>query len=855
MQFRPPWLSQSIAIATVPWVQQALQRMVDELRQDQNPALHDAQPHTSSAQPLPAQALPAQALPAQPPPAQPPPAQAPLWLTASTLGPLYYPSSSSIAAPTTSDCSHPGASSPPSRALPEPESASSSADSSFLGSPVSSAIALGEAPPQDFTLVLAPGFTGLLVVYGIGSTATAWLCLEPEAIAQFIQALDQWWPQAQTLSAQTALQSALQAWAGIALNPLFQARFTSLILTGPSSPPASKLQTFAQEISANLLLGELLDQTCQSLQHLLNAQRVILFGYAPQLLHPLPEGASIPLAPLYEARCSPARPPVDSLLEFVPLAKTLLAVAVEHRPRSSSSPFNLGEPLSPHDPSPEILELPNLHHYHPQIAACLSPLGFGRLHLAPLHVAGEAWGGLIVDYGPEKQRPAEQPDLSTTVADRQFLHQALTLLGPAIAHAQEYTQLHQHQLELERQLRSYSQELRDTLAIAYGAEKNKTEFMAIMSHELRTPLTCIIGMSATLLRWSFGPLSDRQRDYLQTIHQSGEQLLGTINGILDLSQVEAGRTLLQLRELSLIRLAQHCTQLFQSRAMTSGVQLKLHLRLTGDQDRFIGDVHRIEQILIHLLENAIKFTPSGGSVWLRVWREGDLCLLQVQDTGIGIAPTQQALLFQKFQQLETSRRRQYNGLGLGLALTKQLIQLHSGDIQLESEPGIGSTFTVRIPSQPLPIKPLPPIPKTSDLPSQIVLLDDQEARATLICELLTAAGYQVIWLSETSTAFGQIQILKPQAIIANLECQGGSVPDLLRQVQALKGLGVSDLSPHVIILGSTEPQAIAEGLAVDAVLPLPFVPHQLVSYLLTLEDPHPADVSPWLPATIPPLQG
>ncbi|HEY9806979.1 MAG TPA: HAMP domain-containing sensor histidine kinase, partial [Candidatus Obscuribacterales bacterium] len=315
--------------------------------------------------------------------------------------------------------------------------------------------------------------------------------------------------------------------------------------------------------------------------------------------------------------------------------------------------------------------------------------------VAPIVVQGNLWGLLIAHqcFAPRQWQDSE----------RTFLQQIAEHLAIAIDQAQLYAQLQQQKETLEERVIARTQELHDALAVAQSASRVRNDFLATMSHELRTPLTCVIGMSATLLRWSFGQLSDRQRRYLQTIHDSGEHLLALINDILDLSQLEAGKATLNISEFSLTNLLNQSLQTLQDKAESHEIELISEINLTATGDRFTADQRRLKQILLNLLSNAIKFTPAGGQVTLRAWLESGTAIFQVEDTGIGIPEHQRPLLFQKFQQLDTSYHRKYEGTGLGLALTKQLVELHGGWIDVVSTVGLGSTFTVHLPAQLLPV--------------------------------------------------------------------------------------------------------------------------------------------------------
>ncbi|MDZ8054394.1 MAG: ATP-binding protein [Aulosira sp. ZfuVER01] len=314
---------------------------------------------------------------------------------------------------------------------------------------------------------------------------------------------------------------------------------------------------------------------------------------------------------------------------------------------------------------------------------------------APIMFEEKLWGLLIAHQcnSPREWTESER-NLLTSIAEQ---------LAIAIHQAELMRSLTQEKHSLEQRVVERTVALRDALLAAEAASRLRNEFLATISHELLTPLTYVIGMSSTLLRWPLGELSQRQRDYLQTIHDSGEHLLEMINDILDLSQIEAGKTVLNITEFSLRDVAENSLKALEDKATNEQLHLTLDLQIDPRRDRFTADATRVEQIIANLLTNAIKFTPKGGNVTLRLWVEDDTAIFQVEDTGIGIPEEKLPLLFEKFQQLDTPYRRRYEGTGLGLALTKQLVELHRGRIEVESTVGIGSIFTVWIPAQPLTV--------------------------------------------------------------------------------------------------------------------------------------------------------
>ncbi|HUH94253.1 MAG TPA: GAF domain-containing protein [Casimicrobiaceae bacterium] len=240
-------------------------------------------------------------------------------------------------------------------------------------------------------------------------------------------------------------------------------------------------------------------------------------------------------------------------------------------------------------------------------------------------------------------------------------------------------------------------EIQDKSAQLEVANKHKSEFLANMSHELRTPLNAIIGFSEVLLERLFGDLNEKQDDYLKDIHSSGKHLLTLINDILDLSKVEAGRMELELSTFELATAVTNAMTLVRERAQRHGIVLAQQVDPTLGE--ILADERKFKQILLNLLSNAVKFTPDGGRIAVLARREDSNAIVAVHDTGIGIAPEDQAAVFEEFRQVGSDYTKKQEGTGLGLALTKKFVELHGGRIWLESKPGKGSTFTFSIPMQ------------------------------------------------------------------------------------------------------------------------------------------------------------
>jgi PAS domain S-box-containing protein len=262
-------------------------------------------------------------------------------------------------------------------------------------------------------------------------------------------------------------------------------------------------------------------------------------------------------------------------------------------------------------------------------------------------------------------------------------------------------QLEEAQRMLKRQsaeLGAMAKELELARDEAEAGSRAKSEFLAAMSHELRTPLNAVIGFSEIIQAQTFGPVGSPQyRDYADDIHGAGVHLLGVINDILDLSRVECGSHELNEETLDLQELLDSAFGLVRPRVVEGGI--KLDLEVWEPLPALEADARKLKQVLVNLLTNAVKFTESGGVVTVRVWhREDSGIVVQIADTGIGMAAGDIPKALARFGQVDSRLERRHEGTGLGLPLAKALIELHGGSLDLQSRPGLGTTVTLRLPA-------------------------------------------------------------------------------------------------------------------------------------------------------------
>ena len=305
---------------------------------------------------------------------------------------------------------------------------------------------------------------------------------------------------------------------------------------------------------------------------------------------------------------------------------------------------------------------------------------------------------------------------------------------------------------LEQRLAERSAELERVNAELERAARAKDAFLASMSHELRTPLTGILGAAELLRVGAHGPLNDRQLKSLGFLEEAGRHLLSLLSDILDLARIGAERLSLSADSCSLGEVCESALAIVREEAKRKGIALAFHG--PADPVRFVGDARRVRQVLVNLLSNGVKFTPPGGSVELSASgdEEAGEVRLEVRDTGPGIAPEDLPKLFQPFTQLDTRLAREHAGTGLGLALVRNLAELHGGRADVESEPGRGSRFRVALPWR-------RPAPRGSGshasarenrepegprgIKARILLVEDDDANRTILGEFFRMRGFSV----------------------------------------------------------------------------------------------------------------
>ncbi len=379
------------------------------------------------------------------------------------------------------------------------------------------------------------------------------------------------------------------------------------------------------------------------------------------------------------------------------------------------------------------------------------------------------------------------------------------------------------------------------------ASKAKSEFLATVSHELRTPLNAVIGFSEVLCAQETDGLSRRQLDFLKAIHDGGDHLLSLINDILDLSKIESGRMPLNLDVVEVVTIVSEVVAMLQGQSENGG------LTLDAECEPEIGpvsvDPRLFREILLNLVSNAIKFTPDGGSVRVLARMErGDL-VIQVVDTGIGLAKEHQAKVFEQFYQVDGTYTRKFRGTGLGLGLVRRMVEMHGGTVAVESTPGAGATFTCRfpacrvdlpreLPSQVLEAADRSRIPESSAPVAKegqrtILVVDSDQLNRRLATNALKTRDFRVLEAAGGESALRVLRVQRVDLALIALDLAGADSFALAHEIRtdpAARGVSL------VAMAGTeaTDPATIRDS-GFDGLIAAPVqinrLPQQVRSYL------------------------
>ncbi|WP_224370227.1 hybrid sensor histidine kinase/response regulator [Hyalangium versicolor] len=320
----------------------------------------------------------------------------------------------------------------------------------------------------------------------------------------------------------------------------------------------------------------------------------------------------------------------------------------------------------------------------------------------------------------------------------------------------------------------------------------KDEFLANMSHELRTPLNAVLGQAEAMSESIFGPVTEEQRVSLKTIEESGRHLLSLINDVLDITKSTVGRLELNLGAVPVEEVCQESLRLVREQARRKGITVTY--ASDGQVSYVWADRRRLRQVLLNLLANAQKFTPDGGRIGLEVTaRPGGEVAFTVWDTGPGIARADWQRIFEPFVQLDAGLDRRHEGSGLGLALVRRMVELHQGRVELQSEVGKGSRFTVVLSVEEPSVAEAPITLPTSRTPAPIpsevnactvLIADDSEVNTRHLEDYLTAYGFRIIIARNGEEAVRMCRESKPSVVLMDIQMPRLNGLDAIRQLRS-----------------------------------------------------------------------
>jgi signal transduction histidine kinase/ActR/RegA family two-component response regulator len=443
-----------------------------------------------------------------------------------------------------------------------------------------------------------------------------------------------------------------------------------------------------------------------------------------------------------------------------------------------------------------------------------------------------AWGGRTfgaVQIGFTELRTLEPPEL-----------RQLRMIADHIACVAEAARLEQESAERQAEITRVN-------AVLDGTDRIKGEFLSMISHELRTPLTAIIGYTDLLLRQIHGPLSDRQTKHQTAVKKAAHRLLGLINDLLDVNRMESGHVTLNPALAALNDAVHQAVAQLAPTAEQRGVELRLDAPLTPVT--LVADAERLQQIVANLLDNAIKFTPTDGTVTVRIKQQDDAVTVSVIDTGIGVPPEQLERIWDRFHQADAGTRRKFGGTGLGLAIVRHLVELHGGTVSVASSGiGEGSTFRFTLPTtqevatvaedrptanspRPTDTPPHTDAPLHAHRPGRTVLIvddepDNREVIASIVQDVL---GHRAVVAANGPDALAAAES-RPDVILLDLRMPGMSGFEVAR---TLRNAPHARTIPIVAITALNDDQDRLEALEAgcDSCVTKPFTQEALAGAL------------------------
>ncbi|HVU47022.1 MAG TPA: response regulator [Terracidiphilus sp.] len=344
----------------------------------------------------------------------------------------------------------------------------------------------------------------------------------------------------------------------------------------------------------------------------------------------------------------------------------------------------------------------------------------------------------------------------------------------------------------QKEVEAYSQSVLRAKEDVERASRFKDQFLSTMSHELRTPLNAVLGFSELLTDSRYGPLTERQARYINHINASGKHLLRLINDILDLSKIEAGRLQLNLER---VHVDVCCAEVCESLQPLVDKNAHQLIQNVAPGLAVNADGTRFKQMLVNLLGNAIKFTPKGGKIELVARPAGDMVQIEVRDSGPGIPPEEKQRIFEAFHRMRQSDKAS-EGTGLGLAITRRLVELHGGQLDVESQPGMGSCFHFTLPSvrsSEIEEDSIAGLSISSKKAAKILIIEDDPSAADLLESQLSSAGYEVVVCTQPEKAYEVATELRPAVItldVVMLPVNGWDVLAKLKSDPRTAGIGV-----------------------------------------------------------------